>query len=410
MTDNSKFVIGGIHADRPFKIRRLGHVGVDAFDLGVSLDFFVRDLGLWISDEFDLRKVPGLTHITELLLDPRGIFLTTGSDHHSVVLIPREFAKARRDASISDEVTIGQVSFQVNSIDEIVAAKRFLEDNGFEVPRIGRDMPGSNWHTYFQGPDDIIIELYYGMEQIGWSRTSKPRTLYAGATGGVPQLPITAEYEEIDNALQDGIDIGGGHHDTPATPSTHVVGGVRASRPFRIVGFGPVSLFVEDVSSSKDFFTKLLGLTVTETVDHAGHRCVFLRAGSEHHCLALYPKELRSGLGLAADNTNFALGFQVGGYDQLRHAAQFLHARGWTILEKLPPELHTGIDRTVLAEDGRGRRVMLYYYMERIGWDARPRPVHLRPEPCLASPLDWPETIAAPADVYSDAPLLGPLA
>lgn len=416
MTDTSTYVTGGVRAERPFRIRRLGHVGVDAFDLGTSLDFFVRDLGLWVSDEVDIRNVPGLKDLAEGLPDPRGMFLTTGSDHHTVVLLPREIARARRDASTPDEITNGQVSFQVNGLDEVVAAKRFLEDNGFEVPRIGRDMPGSNWHTYFRGPDDLVIELYYGMEQIGWSRTSKPRALYTGAlyTGandGTPQLPVSAEYEEVDDALRDGADLGGGQRHTPRTPATHMVGGVRLPRPFRIVGFGPVSFFVDDVDRSQDFFSRLLGLAVTETADCRGHRCVFLRAGSEHHCLALYPKALRAELGLEADNTNFALGFQVGDYDQLRRAARFLHARGWKIRDGLPPELHCGIDRAVFAEDGRGRRVMLHYYMERIGWDGRPRPAGTRPAPDARSPLDWPETVDAPGgDVYGDAPLLGPLA
>ena len=42
----------------------------------------------------------------------------------------------------------------------------------------GRDMPGSNWHTYLLDPDGHSNELYYGIEQIGWDGYSKPQSMY----------------------------------------------------------------------------------------------------------------------------------------------------------------------------------------------------------------------------------------
>ena len=71
---------------------------------------------------------------------------------------------------------------------------------------------------------------------------------------------------------------------------------------------GPVRLFVLDVQGSVDWYTRVLGLRVTEEIDFRGHRCVFLRCNTEHHSLALYPVELRDEIGLSPHTTCLSLG------------------------------------------------------------------------------------------------------
>ncbi len=56
--------------------------------------------------------------------------------------------------------------------------------------------------------------------------------------------------------------------------------------------------------------------------------------------------------------------------------------------------------------DGNGNAVQLYYYMEQVGWDGRPRPAAERRE---ITPGQWPETIDALSDSDMGEPLLGPL-
>ena len=48
---------------------------------------------------------------------------------------------------------------------------------------------------------------------------------------------------------------------------------------------------------------------------------------------------------------------------------------------------------------------MLHYYMERIGWDGKPRPAELRRK----VGKDWPETLDAMSDTYADQTFMGPL-
>ena len=70
--------------------------------------------------------------------------------------------------------------------------------------RSGRDMPGSNWHTYLYDPDGQSNELYYGIEQIGWNGHSKPRAMYDRGFDKPPDLPQISELEEVEQARARG--------------------------------------------------------------------------------------------------------------------------------------------------------------------------------------------------------------
>ena len=168
-----------------------------------------------------------------------------------------------------------------------------------------------------------------------------------------------------------GTDINAGFRSTERLPRTFDVDGVVLARPFKIVKIGPVRLFVQDVERSADYYTRILGLTPTADFTYAGHRCVFLRATTEHHTLALYPLSLRSKLGLSEHTTCLSFGLQLATYRQLRNAVTFLRERGVTVRE-LPPELSPGIDYSAFAIDPDGHAIQLYYYMQQVGSDGQP--------------------------------------
>jgi hypothetical protein len=98
------------------------------------------------------------------------------------------------------------------------------------------------------------------------------------------------------------------------------------------------------------------------------------------------------------------LGLQVANYRQLRDAAKFLRERGARFAE-VPPELYPGVDYAAFALDPDGHCLMLYYYMEQVGWDGKPRPKELRRK---ADSGNWPETLEPLADTYQGEPFLGP--
>ncbi|MFT3664585.1 VOC family protein [Piscinibacter sp.] len=396
MTDHrSEYDVGGVLLERPFKIDRLGHLGLYLEDLPGAQTFFGDVLGFRCTDV--LGPAPGFPA-------NRGYFYTHCTDHHSLALIGADVARSRDDR-YARGITVNQLSFQVGTLDEMVHAYRLLKDRGRSIWRVGRDRPGSNYAVYFQDPDGHTVELFYGMEQIGWDGRSKPMDVFAhlGRTTE-PELPQAAELDEVLAAQAKGADLGSGHRAKDMPDGTYVVGGIKLPRPFRIVRTGPIDLFVEDMDAAVRFYAETLGLRVSETTQCDGERCVFLRAGGEHHTIGLIPLSLRTGLSLSTHTTVASIGIQVGSYRQLLDAVSFLHARGCSEVD-LPASLHPGIDYAAHFVGPEGHLVRLYYDMERIGWDGKPRPAELRPS--VRRP--WPDVLSGVSDPYAQRCFMGPL-
>ena len=392
----TKYDVGGVLLDRPFKVRRLGHFGFNLEDVEAGVRFYVDLLGFRKSD---------VSFTPEGQL--RGVFTRYGGDHHAFVLFKRQPAGATgMGAGAPTGVTINQITWQVGSLAEVGSAARWFAETGVPIRRTGRDMPGSNWHTYISDPDGHTNELYYGIEQVGWDGLSKPRDMYYRGFREAPPLPQMNEFEEVQDALDKGIDVHGGYRQTDDLPAKYAVDGVMLPRPFKITRIGPVGLFVQDIDASTRFYTETMGFVPTEETSCQEERCVFLRTNTEHHSLALYPLALRDKLGMSSHTTSAYFGVQLANYRQLRDAVGFLRDNGvrvesdWT-----KAELHPGIDYAAYAFDPEGHCIQLYCYMEQLGWDGRPRP---QSERRVQQPGAWPERLEALPDSYLGEPYLGP--
>jgi len=399
-----QFNVGGVLLDRPFKARRLGHFGFNNVKMEDSLRFYTELLGFRISDVNEFGKRVPDPKMIEGMGDPNGYFTHHGGDHHSFVLfnkLVREVLDKNR--RFAPGVTINQITWQVGSLQEVSAATNWLKEQGQTIQRVGRDMPGSNWHTYFYDPDGFTNELYYGIEQIGWMGYSKPKPMYKRGFQEAPELPQISEETEVEQALAEGLDLTSGYRYVDGD-GIYNVDGILLPRPFKIVRIGPVRLFATNVAASEDFYRDVMGFVKTEQVTYQGQRCVFLRCNTEHHSMALYPVALREQLGLREDSLCMSFGVQVANYRQLKDAVKFLREKGCTVKE-LPPELFPGMGHSALALDPDGHAVQLYAYMEQIGWDGKPRPTNLRPRVTAG---EWPETVEAASDAYGGEPYLGP--
>ncbi|MBI3801454.1 MAG: VOC family protein [Deltaproteobacteria bacterium] len=402
---HGQYNVGGVLLPRPFKVRRLGHFGFNLAQLEEGVRFYTQLLGFRLTDELNLSKIPELQKMLAGLQDPRLFFTSHGSDHHALLLAHKSLGAIFGDDAGSPDVTINQITWQLGTLEEVVNAYQFFKEKGIEIRRVGRDMPGSNWHVYIRDPDGHTIELYYGIEQVGWTRHSKPMAMYYRRFDQAPSLPQMSEAMEIEDALQKKIDITSGHRPTEDLPNTYNVGGVLLPRPFKVTRIGPVGLFVQDVSRAEAFYTEMLGFVKTEEVNFKGRRCVFLRNGTEHHSLGLFSRELRQELGLSAHTTCMTFGAEVGSYEQLRSAVHFFQEKGARLVEGIPPELHPGIDYAAHVQDPDGHCIQLYYYMEQVGWDGKPRPKEQR----RVVKGEWPEALEPLSDTYVDQTFQGPL-
>jgi len=400
-----EFMVGGVRMRRPFRIRRLGHFGVNVADPERSRDFYCRLLGFRVSDPLDFG--PRLSEEQRKSCGPtQGYFSRHGTDHHSFVFFPKGAYAVLNPHSLKPSGTINQITWQVGSLREVSDAFEWFSRRGRPIRRAGRDLPGSNWHFYPPDPDGHTNELYYGIEQIGWDGYSKPREMYGVRYTQPPELPHKSEYAEVMQATRDGIPIEKGLRAAEqGGEEKYDVGGVLLARPFKIQKIGPVRLFAENMEAMLRFYRDELGFAVTEEAQYKNHHCVFLRANTEHHSMALYPLALREELGLRADTTLMSFGLQVGSYQQLKDAVAFLKGNGVTI-KHLPPELFPGIDYCAFAIDPDGFAFQLYWYMEQIGWDGKPRPYSMRPE---IDNKNWPEAVEGQSDTFLGEPFLGPL-
>jgi catechol 2,3-dioxygenase-like lactoylglutathione lyase family enzyme len=403
-SNGTRFNVGGVLLPRPFKIRRLGHFGFNAVHMDAGRQFYGDLLGFKASDTLDFGKMPWAPKDVDLG-DTNGYFMRYGTDHHAFVLFNKRVLDHRPDRKFAPEVTVNQITWQCGSLKEIMDAHTYFQDHGVPIQRVGRDMPGSNWHVYVYDPDGHTIELYYGIEQIGWNQLSKPKDMYYRGFREKPALPQVSEITEVAEAMDKGIDVVSGHRTRESLEESCDVDGVLLPRPFKITKIGPVGLFVADVDRAEAFYTEHLGFVRSEETVHQGARCVFLRCGTEHHSVGLFPRELRGRLGLSPHTTCMSFGVEVGSYAQLREAVAFLKSRGVKFVDSIPPELYPGIDYSAFALDPDGHCVQLYYYMEQVGWDGRVRPAAERRRVDGA----WPETLEPMSDTYVDQVFQGPL-
>ncbi len=402
-----KFDVGGILMNQPFKIRRLGHFGMNTQDQAAMVRFYTDLLGFKIVDSRDPFKGKPAPAEYAGLGDCTGYFLRYHSDHHALVLYNHRFRMAQDPSGrrFYPGNTINQITWQVGSLREVVEGHKWLESLGAPMVRTGRDMPGSNWHTYVKDPDGHINELFYGIEQIGWTGRSKPKEMYAREFHELPPLPQINEFQEVEDAIKAGVDLMSGYrYEEEHLPFDHDVQGVAMPRPFKVVKLGPVGLFVKDMEASLAFYRDRLGFIPTEETTVHGARVAFLRNNTEHHSLVLAPIAIREKLGFSDHTSMMSFGLQVHGYRQLRDAVRFLTGKGYRTLD-LPPEMTPGMDRPVVLFDPDGQALQLYYHMEQVGWDGRPRPAGERP---AAASGDWPEAVDELSDSYRGEPLLGP--
>jgi catechol 2,3-dioxygenase-like lactoylglutathione lyase family enzyme len=376
-------------------VRRLGHFGFNVTKIEECTHFYSDLLGFKISDEGPFGG---------------GAFMRFGNDHHAFAMFNRKAMEERAAASGQarpggPDQTINQITWQTQSLNEPVHAVDYLAERGIQLSRTGRDGAGSNWATYFFDPDGHVNELYYGIEQIGWDGYSKPAE-YRRPEREKVKLPVKSELDEIQESLATGVPPHSGHRHVETMPPIYEVGGIMLPRPFKIVKHGPVNIFVEDVARSTEFYVREVGFDVVEEATWQGERCAFLRCNSEHHSLGLFPRPWRERLGLSPHTTCMSFGIQVADYQQLKNAISFLRDNGVRVETTLiPPELYPGIDYSAHCFDPDGHCIQLYYYMEQIGWDGRPRPKSARRQ---VDPNSWPDTLEPLSDTFRGEPFLGP--
>lgn len=117
------------------KVTGLGHVGLFVRDLPRMVDFYTNVLGMTITDRGG----------------ERGVFLSArpGQEHHELALARSEDQKTEA----------GQVSFHVESLQDLKALYHKVRDYGCQFDRIVNH--GIAFGAYFRDPEDNVVEIYW---------------------------------------------------------------------------------------------------------------------------------------------------------------------------------------------------------------------------------------------------------
>jgi catechol 2,3-dioxygenase-like lactoylglutathione lyase family enzyme len=141
----------------PFAVQKIGHAVINVSDIEASKRFYTEVLGFRISDIYPDAMMPGGM-----------VFLRCNGDHHCLALIGG--LPATGDA----KRTLHHLAFELATLDEVFRARDHLQKAGAKIVFEGRRRAGCQVSVEFLDPDGHHLELYWGVDQIGYDGRSRP--------------------------------------------------------------------------------------------------------------------------------------------------------------------------------------------------------------------------------------------
>ena len=140
----------------PFNITKIGHVVLKVRDLERSVEFYTKVLGFKVSDVYPDTMIPG-----------RMVFMRCNPDHHGLALVggaPKE----------AENAELHHLAFEVATIDEVLRARDHLRQHNVPIEFDGRRRAGAQVAVEFRDPDNHMLEIYWGLDQVGTDGRTRP--------------------------------------------------------------------------------------------------------------------------------------------------------------------------------------------------------------------------------------------
>jgi catechol 2,3-dioxygenase-like lactoylglutathione lyase family enzyme len=143
--------------------------------------------------------------------------------------------------------------------------------------------------------------------------------------------------------------------------------------PFAVRKLGHAVIYVSDIARSRRFYTETLGFKISDDYPSsmAPDGFVFLRCNGDHHCLALVGGA-KAGDGQRGDKTLHHLAFELATLDEVFRARDHLKQQGVKFV--FEGRRRAGCQVSVEFLDPDGHHLELYWDVDQIGSDNRPRP------------------------------------
>jgi catechol 2,3-dioxygenase-like lactoylglutathione lyase family enzyme len=147
----------------PFAVTKIGHVVLKCGDIARSVRFYTQVMGFKVSDVYEEDMVPGGM-----------VFMRFNADHHGLALIGSTNEKSER-------IELHHLAFAVSSLDEVFRARSHLEENNVPIVFEGRRRAGVQIAVEFPDPDGHMLEIYWGLDQIGSDGVLRPASEWKAA-------------------------------------------------------------------------------------------------------------------------------------------------------------------------------------------------------------------------------------
>src|SRR5688572_24229236 len=145
----------------PFEIKKLGHAVYYVSDMDRTVKFYTEVLPFYVTD-----------------INEHGmVFLRCQSDHHTLAFAERP--NASRPSN--EHLQLSHLAFEVPSMEDLFRIRDWLREHNVTITFEGRKGPGCNPGVEFLDPDGYTLELYAGMEQVGWDGRTRPPELWRRA-------------------------------------------------------------------------------------------------------------------------------------------------------------------------------------------------------------------------------------
>jgi catechol 2,3-dioxygenase-like lactoylglutathione lyase family enzyme len=150
----------------PMPSRAVQHHDLRRSNVGAATRFYCDALGLAVTEE--------VTYDGERLA-----FLRTGTEHHTVALLP---ISLRERLGLDARTTLAAYGMQIASYRQLRDARAFLENEGRTIVDLPTELhTGIDYAFHVVDPDGHCVRLYHEMEQVGSSGQplglSQPRTV-----------------------------------------------------------------------------------------------------------------------------------------------------------------------------------------------------------------------------------------
>jgi catechol 2,3-dioxygenase len=140
----------------PFDLKKLGHVVLKVRDLQRAVDFYTKVMGFRVSDVYPDSMIRGGM-----------VFLRCNTDHHCLALVGGAPSDARHQE-------LHHLAFEVATLDEVLRAREHLRRHGVPIDFDGRRRAGCQVAVEFRDPDDHMLEIYWGLDQVGSDGRVRP--------------------------------------------------------------------------------------------------------------------------------------------------------------------------------------------------------------------------------------------